>query len=59
MKKPCVISLHNIITIDRRALGHRLGQLNQRQMSAVCAAVAFAIGCDQPLTEPTTEDWGQ
>jgi mRNA interferase MazF len=46
MKQPCVVNLHNVVTVAREGLGRRLGQLDGEHMSRVCAALAFAIGCD-------------
>ena len=46
MKRPCVVNLHNLITVSRQNLGPRLSQLSPRRMKEVCAALAFALGCE-------------
>lgn len=46
MKQPCVVNLHNVITVSQQNLGRRLAQLGPRRMREVCAALAFALGCD-------------
>jgi mRNA interferase MazF len=47
MKQPCVVNLHNLVTVRRDAIGRRLGQLTPGRMREVCAAMAFALGCDR------------
>ena len=46
MKQSCVANLHNVMTVNQQALGRRLTQLGPRRMREVCAALAFALGCD-------------
>jgi mRNA interferase MazF len=46
MKQPCAANLHNLITVSRKNLGRRITELSPRRMSDVCAALAFALGCD-------------
>ena len=46
MKQPCVVNLHNVVTVRREALGRRVGRLPHDRMREVCAALAFALGCD-------------
>jgi mRNA interferase MazF len=46
MRQPCVVNLHNVVTVAQRGLGRRLVQLSPRRMRDVCAALAFALGCD-------------
>jgi mRNA interferase MazF len=46
MKQACVVNLHNVVTIRKDALGRRLAQLGEARMAQVCAALAFALGCD-------------
>jgi mRNA-degrading endonuclease toxin of MazEF toxin-antitoxin module len=46
MRQPCVVNLHNVVTVSQQKLGRRLAQLTPRRMSEVCAALAFALGCD-------------
>jgi mRNA interferase MazF len=46
MRQPCAANLHNVVTVRRDALGRRVAQLSAIRMREVCAAVAFALGCD-------------
>jgi len=46
MKQPCVVNLHNVVTVRRDALGRRVGRLPRDRMREVCTALAFALGCD-------------
>ncbi len=46
MRQPCVVNLHNVVTVSQQGLGRRLAQLTPRRMREVCAALAFALGCD-------------
>jgi mRNA interferase MazF len=46
LRQPCAANLHNIMTVGQKGLGRRLAQLSPRRMREVCAALAFAIGCD-------------
>ena len=46
MKQPCTVNLHNVVTVDRGALGRRVARLDARRMREVCSALAFALGCD-------------
>jgi mRNA interferase MazF len=48
LKQPCAANLHNLVTVPKEALGLRLGQLSLGRLEAVCAALAFALGCDDP-----------
>jgi mRNA interferase MazF len=45
MKEPCVVNLHNVVTVHRDGLGRRLAQLDETRMGEVCAALGFAVGC--------------
>jgi mRNA interferase MazF len=47
MKHPCAVNLHNVVTVNQANLGRLVGQLDAQRMSAVCAALAFALGCDE------------
>ena len=47
LKQPCVVNLHNLVTIAQQSLGRRVAQLSQERMRQVCAALAFALGCDR------------
>lgn len=46
MKQPCVANLHNVMTVAQEGLGRRVAHLGARRMREVCAALAFALGCD-------------
>lgn len=46
MRQPCAANLHNVMTVNQDALGRRIGQLSARRMREVCAALAFALGCE-------------
>jgi mRNA interferase MazF len=45
MKGPCVVNLHNLVTVAQDRLGTRVGQLGIRRMEEVCDALRFALGC--------------
>jgi mRNA interferase MazF len=44
MKHPCAVNLHNVVTVNQSSLGRLVGQLDERRMREVCAALAFALG---------------
>ena len=46
MKKVCAINLHNLVTVPQASVGRRLAQLTPERLRQVCAALAFAVGCD-------------
>jgi len=46
MKAPCVVNLHNAVTVSRQRLGKRVARLGARRMGQVCAALRFSLGCD-------------
>jgi len=46
MKFSCAVNLHNVATVARQGVGRRLGQLGPERMREVCAALGFALGCD-------------
>ena len=47
MKRACAASLHNLVTIDKSAMGKRLCKLGPERMLQLCEALAFALGCDE------------
>ena len=47
MRGPCVVNLHNLVTVDQKALGRRVAWLSAPKMREVCGAIAFALGCDR------------
>jgi mRNA interferase MazF len=46
MRQPCAANLHNVMIVSQQVLGRRLTELSPRRMREVCAALAFALGCD-------------
>jgi mRNA interferase MazF len=46
MKQPCAVNLHNVVTVPKANLGRRVARLGALRMQEICAALAFAIGCD-------------
>ncbi|MFW6198201.1 MAG: hypothetical protein ACOC5E_00110 [Acidobacteriota bacterium] len=46
MKRPCAVDLHNIVTVPQSRLGRRLTMLDGDRLREVCAATAFALGCE-------------
>ncbi len=45
VKHPCAVNLHNVVTVDKAALGRRVAQLGTQRMLEICGALAFALGC--------------
>jgi mRNA interferase MazF len=46
MKHVCAVNLHNVVTVPQAGVGRRLAQLTPQRLREVCAALAFAVGCD-------------
>jgi len=46
MKQPCAVNLHNLVTVPQDLLGRRVAVLSTDRMREVCAALAFALGCE-------------
>ena len=46
MKAPCVVNLHNPVTVSQERLGKRVAQLSSMRMCEICAALRFSLGCD-------------
>ena len=46
MKAPCVVNLHNAVTISQQRLGKRVARLGLSRMTEICAALRFSLGCD-------------
>ena len=46
MKQSCAVNLHNVMTVRQANLGRFVAELDSRRMREVCAALAFAVGCD-------------
>lgn len=47
MKGPCAINLHNITTISQERIGPRVASLSEDRLREVCAAIGFALGCEE------------
>lgn len=47
LKQPCVANLHNLMTVNQQGIGRRLTQLSTRRMREICAALNYALGCDE------------
>jgi len=46
LKQPSAVNLHNVLTVDKRAVGRRVAQLSASKMQEVCRALDFALGCE-------------
>jgi mRNA interferase MazF len=46
MKTPCVVNLHNTVTVSQNQLGRRVAQLSSLRMNEICTALRFSLGCD-------------
>jgi mRNA interferase MazF len=46
MKAPCVVNLHNAVTISQQRLGKRVARLGPSRMREICSALRFSLGCD-------------
>lgn len=46
MKSPCVVNLHNAVTVSQGRLGRRVARLSDDRLNDVCAALRFSLGCD-------------
>jgi mRNA interferase MazF len=46
MKGPCVVNLHNAVTVSQGRLGARVARLSEERLGQVCAALRFSLGCD-------------
>jgi mRNA interferase MazF len=47
MRTRCAVSLDNVVTVPRAAVGRRLTGLNPERLAEVCRALEFALGCDE------------
>ncbi|MGH7777273.1 MAG: type II toxin-antitoxin system PemK/MazF family toxin [Candidatus Dormibacterales bacterium] len=45
LEKPSVINCDGLHTITQASLTHMLGEVSEREMQRVCAAVNYALGC--------------
>ena len=46
MKGPCVVKLHNLMTVEQSKLGPRVTSLSSNRMKEICVALRFALDCD-------------
>jgi mRNA interferase MazF len=46
MKHLCAVNLDNVTTVPKRLLARHVATLGPERMREVCAALAFATGCD-------------
>ncbi len=46
MKAPCVVNLHNAVTVSQGRLGNLLVQLSPARMRQICDAFRYSLGCD-------------
>ena len=46
LKRPSVVTLDNVQTVDQRRLRGYVGQLDAEKMGRVCRALAIATGCE-------------
>ena len=46
LKRPSVVTLDNVQTVDQRRLRGYVGQLSEQKMGEVCRALAIATGCE-------------
>jgi mRNA interferase MazF len=46
MKAPCVVNLHNAVTVSQQRLGKRVARLGSARMTEICTALRFTLGCD-------------
>jgi len=46
MKAPCVVNLHNTVTVSQHRLGKRVARIAPFRMRELCAALRFSLGCD-------------
>lgn len=46
LKGPSAVNLDHVQTVEKRLLGPYVGSLSPEQMTAVCDALAVAVGCD-------------
>lgn len=52
MRQPCAVNLHNLVTVAQERLGPRLVRLDSERMRQVCAALAFALECEESASAP-------
>ncbi|MGH9388686.1 MAG: type II toxin-antitoxin system PemK/MazF family toxin [Vicinamibacteria bacterium] len=48
LKAPCVVNLHNLVTVSQAGVGRRLAKLSDEKMRRVCEAIGYSLGCEGP-----------
>ena len=48
MNAPCVVNLHNIVTVSQAGIGRRLTKLSEEKMRLVREAISYSLGCEAP-----------
>jgi mRNA-degrading endonuclease toxin of MazEF toxin-antitoxin module len=48
LKAPCVVNLHNVVTVSQAGVGRRLAKLSDEKMRRVCEAIGYSLGCEGP-----------
>jgi mRNA interferase MazF len=46
MKGPCVVNLHNLVTVTQVGIGRRVTKLSDEKMQLVCDSISFSLGCE-------------
>jgi mRNA-degrading endonuclease toxin of MazEF toxin-antitoxin module len=46
MRHPCVVNLHNLVTVAKSGLGRRVAKLSKERLTEVCRAIAYSLGCE-------------
>ncbi len=46
MKGPCAVNLHNLVTVSKSGFGRHVATLREDRLRAVCAGIAFSLGCE-------------
>lgn len=46
VKVPCVVNLHNAVTVSQNRLRKRVTLLSSLRMAEICTALRFSLGCD-------------
>lgn len=46
LKGPSAVNLDHVQTVEKKLLGPYVGSLSSEKMSAVCEAMAVAVGCE-------------
>ena len=46
LKRRSAVNLDNPVTVERKCLETRVGQLSTARLGEVCSAIKFALGCD-------------